>query len=643
MKKLKSGLLSGILFCMYAMASGQLCNGNLGDPIINYSFPASSSNLVPGITTYKFANGCPAPGEYTIDNFLFGCSNNTWHLLTGDHTQDTRGNYLLVNSENATGSIFSLAVGNLCSSTTYQFSAWVMNVMKNSACGGQPVHPDITFTVKTTAGTTLATYNTGKLPETAFKEWNQFGTVFTTPASGVDSVVLSIISVAGLGCGNGFALDDITLKACGPSVTAFLDGSSNASIDLCAGYANPMQLTFIRSAGFIDPVYQWQTSSDKGKSWQDIAGVTGTGFAIPRRANGIILYRTAISERSNFAATKCRIVSNSIWTEVHPAPAQLPLTQLSGCIGSNINLRAPAPALKYEWTYPGGMKINLPDPVISKLKQSDTGLYQLRLIADYGCFVIDSFYLKLSPGTTISVNPVLPICKGNSVTLSANGAGNFKWRPTNGLSNDTIGNPVATPSQTTEYTVLLTNIYGCKDSAMVKITVNEKPEASAGRDQRILKGDTILLKATLKGTDIIYQWSPDLYMADKDSIRPRVYPPITTAYSLKAISKAGCGSSLSTVHVIVYENIFIPGAFTPNGDGKNDKFTIIKLDNYTIKNFTIYNRWGTIIYNQNKQEEGWDGYFNNNLMPQGNYIYILNLQTPGGNIIHRQGSILLIR
>jgi len=643
MNQLKSGLLSSILICMYTIATAQLCNGNLGDPIVNYSFPAGSANLAPGITSYNFANGCPARGEYTINNFLFGCSNNTWHLLTGDHTKDTRGNYLLVNGENGPGSIFSLAVSNLCSSTTYQFSAWVMNVMKNNACGGQPVHPNITFTVKTIAGITLATYNTGNLPETDFKEWNQFGLVFTTPSNGVDSVVLSIINVAGMGCGNGFALDDITLKPCGPSVVAYLDGSSNASIDLCAGYANPMQLTFTRSAGFIDPFYQWQTSSDKGNSWQDIAGAAGPGFSIPRRASGIILYRMAIAERSNLAATKCRIVSNSIWTEVHPLPAQLPLTQWIGCIGNNFKLTAPAPALKYEWTYPGGMKSNLPDPVINNVKQSDTGLYLLRLIADYGCFVTDSFFLKVFPGTAISVNPVLPLCKGKSVTLSANGAGNFQWWPTVGLSNDTIGNPVATPIQTTEYKVLLTNLYGCKDSAVVKITVNEKPEASAGLDQRILKGDTIRIEATLKGTDITYQWSPPLYMADKDSIRPRVYPPITTAYSLIAISNAGCGNSISTVNVIVYENIFIPSAFTPNGDGKNDKFTFTRLDNYTIKNFLIYNRWGTIIYNQNCLDDGWDGNFKNNPQPPGNYIYVLNLQTPGGKIIHRQGSVLLLR
>jgi gliding motility-associated-like protein len=272
-------------------------------------------------------------------------------------------------------------------------------------------------------------------------------------------------------------------------------------------------------------------------------------------------------------------------------------------------------------------------------------LYTLKQYYDYGCVSFDSFYLHIFPGTALSIQPSHPICEGMSETLLASAPGNvrFKWTPSAGLSNDTIPNPAAQPSDSTIYKVVITNEFGCQDSALFPVEVYRNPAAMAGADKVIISGDTAVLDAAVKGTAITYNWLPSDAMNDSRAIQPKVYPLQNKVYTLQVTSTVGCGNAADEVVVKVYDDLFIPTAFTPNGDGINDRFRVLPLDNYTVIRFLVYNRWGTMVYKATDFDKGWDG--NCNGMPQqaGAYIYHLELQNNTGRKIVKEGTVFLLR
>ena len=101
---------------------------------------------------------------------------------------------------------------------------------------------------------------------------------------GSNSVVLRMTNNAPGGCGNDLLLDDITFRACGPLVTATISGAPD-SVDVCTGDNSVFTLHANVSAGYNDPVYQWQLSTDSGVSWTNIAGATNTTYIRPAYNN----------------------------------------------------------------------------------------------------------------------------------------------------------------------------------------------------------------------------------------------------------------------------------------------------------------------------------------------------------------------
>ncbi len=627
------------------LLKAQLCSGNLGDPIINIDFGDGYNPGLPSTRSdYKFVNGCPANGEYTISGFLFGCSSNTWFALTGDHSHTTlNGNYMLVNGAGLQGTVIVDTARGLCGNTTYQFAGWVTNVMGYKTCNNNPALTNLTFSVETVNGVVLATYTTGNISLSDTRIWNEYGVFFTTSAD-VNTVVLRIKSNTKTDCGSAFSIDDITLKACGPSINAKLDNFENGVADVCAGYTNPFVITATYSPGFIDPVTQWQNSFDTGKTWKDLAGETATTYAIPRRNNSVVLYRMVAGERANFNAAHCRVASNIIWTNVHPAPPHQPTADLIGCLNKDFTFPANnAYILNYNWQGPNGFSSIVPTPLLPKLQSSDTGIYSVLMTFEYGCQIKDSFNLQAFPSTTITANKEYTVCDVSSVQLSAFGDGSFQWTPATTLSNDTIANPIANPTAYTQYKVVLTNIFGCKDSAFVNVHVNESIRINTGGDKQLLLGDTATIHAEVTGTGAEYYWSPPLYINDIYSLKPKVYPTGYFEYTLHANSTVGCGNKTAVVKIKVLNDFYIPNAFTPNADGKNDFFRVPALDNYIADKFLIYNRWGTVIFQTTDLKRGWDGNVNGYPQPTGTYIYYLFLHSNSGKIISRKGTILLMR
>lgn len=638
-------LLIYFIFCFSFLSKGQFCSGNLGDPVINQTFGAGRSFVMPPhATTYDVAGSCPGKGQYLISSFIFGCgADRTWLQMTGDHTRDLNGNYMLVNAESTAGTVYTDTAKNLCPNTSYVFSAWISNAMQIITCGGQSVLANLTLTVTTLDGTVLGSASTGDIPTAFDRIWKQYGVAITTPPN-TEQVIVSITTNPKPGCGSGFVLDDITFRSCGPAVNITLDGSTEPG-NVCADYPNPFILEGAYSTGFADPAVQWQSSSDSGKTWVDIPGETTTTYAIPRRLTGSVDYRMVMAERGSINSLNCRIASNGIHTDIHPLPPHNPPQDLIGCLDKNLALPVADPsALQVLWTGVGGYSSNLAASVVPKLQYADTGLYTLKETFYFGCVSLDSFYLKIFPGTTIYTQPTYPICEGLSEQLSATATDgdSFKWFPSTGLSNDAIANPIARPTDSTEYKVVVTNSFGCKDSAFLKIDVYRNPVANAGIDKVILAGDTAVLSATVKGTAVSYGWTPSLFLSDAHAVQPMAFPTENQLYTLSVFSNVGCGAATDDVLVKVYSDIFIPTAFTPNGDGKNDRFQVLPLDNYAIVQMIVYNRWGQLMYTSKDKYSSWDGTYKGMVQPTGSYVYRVELLSPQGRRIIKQGSIMLL-
>jgi gliding motility-associated-like protein len=307
-------LITITVFCLSVSAKAQLCNGSLGDPVVDINF-GNSSNGNAGYTptnAYTYTSStCPDDGYYTITKNTSGCFGNRWHTINSDHTGN--GAFMLVNASYEPGDFFVTTVTNLCPNTNYQFSAWLMNVLNFTG-----IRPNITFNVEADDGTVLGTYSTGDIPETGGPTWKEYGFYFLTPADNA-SIVLRMTNNAPGGNGNDIALDDITFRPCGPVITAAIKDNSD-TVNVCEGNSNSYTLTADVSAEYVSPLYQWQASSDGAKTWQNIDGATSLLYQRLPSAAGNYLYRLTVIEQKSAAIISCRIASNNVAINVHKNP-----------------------------------------------------------------------------------------------------------------------------------------------------------------------------------------------------------------------------------------------------------------------------------------------------------------------------------
>ena len=624
----KIGYCCIIAFFLLNSTYGQLCTGSLGDPVVNITFGNDNTARGPlkaGVTNLKYVTGCPGDGEYGITNLSFGCFNNTWYLLAGDHTGDVGGRFMVVNASFEPSDFYVDTVSGLCGNTVYELAAWVANILKPTSCNGVGIKPNLTFRIETTAGRVLKKFDSGDISAESEKTWKQYGTFFSTP-SGVGSVVLRITNNAMGGCGNDLILDDITFRPCGPKVTAQGDSDSSRYIDFCENNKNDFRFTASYSNGFIDPVLQWQLSTDMGKTWVDIAGEQNTTYTRKATGKGRYGYRVVIAERSNFTSTQCRIASNITIITINPMPMGPTKTNVLGCTNTSVRMDAlQGSGLSYQWSGPNGFSSTLSSAILSAVTFQDSGAYKVIIHTDLACTRTDTFNLKVYPGAKVIVSSDVSICEGKSIVLNASGGTTYSWTPVSGLSDAHLSQPVASPGDTTIYKIVVTNQFGCKDSALTTVNIWKKPVVNAGPDYRIFEGESVVLNGTLSGTSISFSWSPTIFMLNSNSLTPTVSPNDKITYTLLGMSDLGCGTATDEVTIKVYKKVRVPNAFSPNGDGINDTWIITGLDTYPESVVKVYTRSGLVIFQTKGTDKIWDGTHNGKSLPMGTYYYLIDL------------------
>jgi gliding motility-associated-like protein len=643
----KTFLLFIILFACVRL-SAQLCQGSLGDPIVNITF-GSGPNPGPILNTTKnlnfVYNDCPGDGFYTIRNTTDRCFGNTWHSLSSDHTGDPSGYFMLINASFTKSEFYIDTLKGLCPSTTYEFAAWITNVLRPTACFGNGKTPNLTFNIEKTDGTVLQTYKTGDIAANQNPTWKQYGSFFTTP-SNVTTVVLRLINNSDGGCGNDLAIDDITFRPCGPQLTASIKGVPDRLKVLCFGDKTDVTFECTVSAGYTKPAYLWQQSKDGGNTWVDIAGETNNIMIKSINANtpvGKYLFRLTVAEASNIGLATCRVSSAVLTVDVKANPVTSIVTNSPACQGANISLSASGGTADSQYVWSGVNAFSATGSVVSvkNAQQINVGKYYVQVTNSDGCKHKDSTTVSITPAPVISTSfTSKSICRGDSVELSSTGGNSYLWTPATGLSSVLIPNPVAKPGDSITYKVVVSNSASCKDSATVSIHVIPKPIANAGPDKEMVEGHAVQLNGEVIGGYTNISWSPVLFINNIHTLQPTVDPIANTNYILTASSDNGCGSSSDTAFVRVYKKIIIPNAFSPNGDGINDTWNITALTTYDNYELSVFNRYGQVVYSSKNYGNNWKGTFNDAPLPVGTYYYVLDLKSAQPTL---NGYVVILR
>jgi len=375
-------------------SQAQVCNGSFGDPVVNLSFGKGNTGPSPFVPTSSYgyvSTACPDDGYYTIANEIVNCFGDTWHHAT-DHTGGG-GNFMLVNASFQPGDFFLTTVTDLCPNTTYEFSAWVINVMRPVIS----IRPNLTFHVEKPDGTVLGSFSTGDIPVTSSPTWNSYGFLFTTPADNA-VIVLRISNNAPGGYGNDLGLDDITFRPCGAKISAQIEGNTD-TVDVCEGDASTFRFAGTASSLYQSPVYHWQLSTDSGAHWNDIPDATDLSYTrLPVSAPAHYWYRLTVVDASVAGISSCRIASNLLIINVHPKPfvnagpdrvyiKGIPITLSTVATGENIS---------FQWTPTTYMTDTATlNPTVSP--PSDI-TYTLFAESSYGCTKSDDMKVRVVQG-----------------------------------------------------------------------------------------------------------------------------------------------------------------------------------------------------------------------------------------------------
>jgi hypothetical protein len=204
------------LLCSAFQLKAQPADCNLKPPFITIHFgrgnvtdlnSSNATNYVRRITS------CPTDGYYSYAAYTSACFNDDWHTLPEDHTPgDQAGNMMLVNAAPEPGIFLRTTLSGFKANTTYEFAAWIMNLCKPSEKCPFPLLANLTIRLETPDGKRVAQFTTGELTRVHVPAWAQHRAYFTTPAAG--PLILTMIDHVPGGCGNDFALDDITFREC---------------------------------------------------------------------------------------------------------------------------------------------------------------------------------------------------------------------------------------------------------------------------------------------------------------------------------------------------------------------------------------------------------------------------------------------
>ncbi len=351
------------------------------------------------------------------------------------------------------------------------------------------------------------------------------------------------------------------------------------------------------SAFYPNSTYLWQDSS------------TAPNFTINKTG----IYSVSVT------LDQCT-VSDTINVTYYEPPAVNLGHDRNVCFGETVTLDAFDNGASYRWqdgSTSATYTVNSP------------GLYHVTLERN-NCITRDSVFISYIERSSFSLGTDTTLCENDSITYTLNiGGATYVWSTGNTTNQLTVNKPGL-------YWVEVSQ-NGCKSRDSVKVDYDLLPLVSFGEDEEVCFGESFFLDA-LDPNATAYEWQDG-------STQSRFY--IFESGTYYATASNYCGVSSDTITITVEEcdcNFFLPNAFTPNGDGVNDRFGPTYSCDIVYFELQIFNRWGELIYQTTDINAPWEARSNNESLPLGAYIYKIRYQESGSiRFENLQGTVLILK
>lgn len=315
------------------------------------------------------------------------------------------------------------------------------------------------------------------------------------------------------------------------------------------------------------------------------------------------------------------------------------------CEGTAVQLSTNTNATQFSWS----QAVSLNNATIANPIATPRDTTQYILTATLGaCSVKDSVIVMVNSAPIADAGNNDEVCFGQGYVLQGNGGVSYEWLSTtyfNAGNTAVTQNPAITASQTTTYALMVTDAAGCKSLQPASVTITVTPPISvraSPKDTVVAKGDVFQLNATSAVID--YIWSPGFGLDNPAKQAPIVTVDRDITYVVTAYTGAGCkGTDTVTIKVYNGPEIYVPTAFTPNGDGKNDLLRPFPVGIKELRFFRVYNRWAQLVFQTSRLNAGWDGKISGILQPVATYVWVLEGVTKDGKVISKKGTTTLIR
>lgn len=315
------------------------------------------------------------------------------------------------------------------------------------------------------------------------------------------------------------------------------------------------------------------------------------------------------------------------------------------CGTDTIQLRVASNGFQYSWT-PASQLI---DPNIRNpfAVTNTTTTYEITARIG-GCTAKDQVVVTAVPYPVVNAGSDTTVCFNTPAQLNATtNANTFRWSPAISLTNANSLNPMAKPASSTAYELSALDNEGCPKLSRDTVVVTVLPDinASVGRDTAVIINQPLQLNAT-GGTR--YLWIPSIGLSANNIANPvALYNTASNGikYKLLVYNEASCvDSAFLTVKVFnTGPSVFVPTAFTPNNDSKNDILKPIMAGMKRLEYFSIYNRWGQRIFTTSTIGQGWNGA--NGSLPQasGTFVWMVKATDYNDKPYFEKGTVTLIR
>jgi gliding motility-associated-like protein len=667
-------LTAGIYYCMVKDINGCLSPDQILDPVtIKEVCPIIQEGIGLSYTCFPFSGelvlfnvtGGTAPYAYSLDGMTYQASNLFNNLPAGlykEWVKDATGTILLYTSavvdrcpisfsvtadaqpsdcglDDGTVTItpangigpYLYTIDGINYQSNNQFSGLAPGTYTVKASDGEPLTSSVTFVI----GNNCLTV-TGVAVSTTCG--NSDGSILATGANGTTPYQYSLNgfpfqtsnSFTGLSAGmytvavqdaNGFTNEvSVTVgNTAGPAITNAT--STPASCTVADG------TVLLTTLGGTQP-FQYSLGGILFQDQPTFTGVASGSFhAVVKDANGCIDSTQGVVG-----------VNNTLTADAGEDP--------SLCEGSNTPLLAQSNGTSFSWQ----PTTNLSDPLSLDPVASPPVTTQYYLTAVAGvCSAVDSVTVLVLPAPVPDAGEDVTLCFGKSTQLNGSGGISYSWSPSTYLNNTTLSDPlVIQPSGTITYGLSVTDANHCSSlqDDFVTVFITPPAEVFAGNDTSITIGQPLPLHAIdVQNSGFTqYTWSPTTGLNNPSIQDPVAMLSNSIVYTVTAVTPAGC-EGMDTISIKVFEraDIFVPSAFTPNGDGHNDILKAIPVGIHVFNFFIVYNRWGQEVFRTSDPQRGWDGVINGAPQRTATFVWMAAGIDFEGHLIQRKGTVLLIK